>query len=152
LKTGDLVKIPRIGPLKSTTEARNRENERNFVDGDHAESIAIACDQNMKFAGCISLYGTRTFRPWYGHVNSFSMSLFHKILSRRRNLSQLAGTVRQVLASNSNETVHVNGWVKSVRVQKNIAFAMIHDGTTQKGLQVVFRNPTDAKVSVCLPR
>jgi asparaginyl-tRNA synthetase len=70
----------------------------------------------------------------------------------RRNLTQLVGTIRQVLRSNSNdETIRVHGWVKSVRVQKTVAFAMIHDGTTQKALQVVFRNPTDAKVSVCSP-
>ena len=75
----------------------------------------------------------------------------HKLVSRR-NLTQLGGTIRQLLASNSNdETIRVHGWVKSVRIQKRIAFAMLHDGTTQKGLQVVFRNPTDAKVSVRSP-
>ena len=79
----------------------------------------------------------------------YHMSLGQKLLSRR-GLSQLGGTIRQVLASKSNdETIHVHGWVKSVRLQKRIAFAMIHDGTTPKGLQAIFRNPTQAKVSVC---
>ena len=90
-----------------------------------------------------------------GHaVTCFSCSSSmtrHKFVSHR-NLTQLGGTIRQVLASNSNAgTINVHGWVKSVRVQKRIAFAMINDGTTQKGLQAVFRNPTDAKVSVCSP-
>ncbi|KAH9994719.1 asparaginyl-tRNA synthetase [Russula vinacea] len=74
------------------------------------------------------------------------MSVSQKLLSRR-NLIQLGGTIRQVLASKSNdETIHVHGWVKSVRLQKRIAFAMVHDGTTPKGLQAVFQNPTQAKV------
>jgi asparaginyl-tRNA synthetase len=105
--------------------------------------------------GCVSVFGTRTFRSWSFAITCLSCSMsgpqWHKLVSHR-NLTQLGGTIRQVLASNSNgETVHVHGWVKSVRLQKRIAFAMIHDGTTQKGLQVVFRNPTDAKVSVCSP-
>jgi hypothetical protein len=87
-----------------------------------------------------------------GHVLALPsnyMSGPQKLLSRR-NLTQLGGTIRQVLASKPNdETIHVSGWVKSVRLQKRIAFAMIHDGTTPKALQVIFRNPTHAKVSVC---
>ncbi|KAH9965213.1 asparaginyl-tRNA synthetase [Russula dissimulans] len=64
-----------------------------------------------------------------------------------RNLTRLGSTIRQVLASKPNkESIHVHGWVRSVRLQKRIAFAMIHDGTTPKGLQVVFRDLTHAKV------
>ena len=82
------------------------------------------------------------------HVLVLAMSKLHKLISTR-SLTQLGRTIRQVLTSKSSkETIHVHGWVKSVRLQKRIAFAMIHDGTTPKGLQVVFRNPTDAKVSV----
>jgi aspartyl/asparaginyl-tRNA synthetase len=76
------------------------------------------------------------------------MSLPHHLVSAR-SLTQLGRTIRQVLTlKSSEETIHVHGWVKSIRVQKRIAFAMVHDGTTPKGLQVVFRNPADAKVSV----
>jgi hypothetical protein len=82
------------------------------------------------------------------HVFMLAMSRPHHLISAR-SLTQLGRTIRQVLASKSSEeAIHVHGWVKSVRLQKRIAFAMIHDGTTPKGLQVVFRNPTDAKVSV----
>ena len=88
-----------------------------------------------------------------GHVRSLSSNYMagpQKLLSRR-NLIQLGGTIRQVLASKSNdETIRVHGWVKSVRVQKRIAFAMVHDGTTPKSLQVIFRDPAHAKVSVFL--
>jgi hypothetical protein len=113
----------------------------------------------MKFVGCTFLSG-RFGRFGLGHSRSRAFLCFmsgphgphlHRLVSRR-NLTQLGGTIRQVLASNSNyETIQVHGWVKSVRIQKRIAFAMIHDGTTQKGLQAVFRNPTDAKVSVYSP-
>jgi len=115
----------------------------------------------MKFVGCIflsfSFLGVSEFgRFGLGHSRSrvfctMSRPQWHRHVSHR-NLTQLGGTIRRVLASNSNdEAIRVHGWVKSVRVQKRIAFAMIHDGTTQKGLQVVFRNPIDAKVSVCSP-
>ncbi|KAH9975369.1 hypothetical protein BGW80DRAFT_1436562 [Lactifluus volemus] len=70
-------------------------------------------------------------------------------MSRPQRLisSRLGKTVRQVLASKPDkETIQVHGWVKSVRLQKRIAFAMIHDGTTSKSLQVVFQDPKYAKV------
>jgi hypothetical protein len=99
---------------------------------------------NLRFSGHTdSIHGHVQFLP------SNYMSGLQKLLSLR-NLTQLGGTIRQVLASKPNdETIRVHGWVKSVRLQKRIAFAMIHDGTTPKGLQVVFQNPTHAKVSVC---
>ena len=54
----------------------------------------------------------------------------------------LRPTIRQILSFEpKNENVQVNGWVKSVRVQKRVAFAMIHDGTSAQSLQAVFANP-----------
>ena len=92
------------------------------------------------------------FTVIHGHVPGLPsnyMSSPQKLLSRR-NLTQLGGTIRQVLASTPNdETIRVHGWVKSVRLQKRIAFAMVYDGTTAKSLQVIFRDPAHAKVSVC---
>ncbi|KAI0266566.1 asparaginyl-tRNA synthetase [Gloeopeniophorella convolvens] len=62
------------------------------------------------------------------------------------NPTRLGRTIRQILASKpSKEAVLVHGWVKSVRVQKRVAFAMIHDGTTVQNLQVVFQDPKLAK-------
>ena len=76
--------------------------------------------------------------------------MFRRLISTRTgSLTQLGRTIRQVLASKSSEEkIHVHGWVKSIRFQKRIAFAVIHDGSTPKSLQAVFRNPTDAKVLV----
>jgi hypothetical protein len=65
------------------------------------------------------------------------------------NCTQLGRTIRQVLASGPvQKPIQVHGWVKSVRLQKRVAFAMVHDGTTSKSLQVVFQNPIHAKASV----
>ena len=67
------------------------------------------------------------------------------------NCTRLGRTIRQVLASEPvQKPIQVHGWVKSVRLQKRVAFAMVHDGTTSKSLQVVFQNPIHAKVSVIL--
>lgn len=65
------------------------------------------------------------------------------------NCARLGTTIRQLLAEKPiQKPIQVHGWVKSVRLQKRVAFAMIHDGTTSKSLQVVFQNPAHAKVSV----
>lgn len=54
--------------------------------------------------------------------------------------SALPPTIRELLAGQKSipDTIHVNGWVKSVRRQKNVSFAVITDGSTAKGLQAVF--------------
>ncbi|THH08290.1 hypothetical protein EW146_g9043 [Bondarzewia mesenterica] len=56
---------------------------------------------------------------------------------------RLQPTIRQVLVLKpTNENIYVNGWVKSVRLQKRVAFAMIQDGTSAQSLQAVFTNPS----------
>ena len=74
---------------------------------------------------------------------------WHKFVSRR-NLTQLGGTIRQVLASNSNdETIRVHGWVKSVRVQKEDRVR--HDSRLvrlRRGLQESFSD-TDNRCKGC---
>ncbi|KAG5438364.1 hypothetical protein PCANB_002852 [Pneumocystis canis] len=42
------------------------------------------------------------------------------------------------------ETITVNGWIKSLRKMKNVTFAIINDGTTERNLQAVL-NPNQAK-------
>ncbi|KAF8654697.1 hypothetical protein AX16_003448 [Volvariella volvacea WC 439] len=59
---------------------------------------------------------------------------------------RLPPTIRQLLsprpggaeAATTEERITVHGWVKSVRKQKNVSFAVITDGSTAKGLQTVF--------------
>ncbi|KAG8216894.1 hypothetical protein J3R82DRAFT_7164, partial [Butyriboletus roseoflavus] len=51
-------------------------------------------------------------------------------------------TIRQILASgqDSASKVHVHGWVKSVRRQKNVTFAVVNDGSCPSGIQTVLSN------------
>ncbi|EIN08654.1 asparaginyl-tRNA synthetase [Punctularia strigosozonata HHB-11173 SS5] len=74
--------------------------------------------------------------------------------------SGLPPTIKQLLASPSipvgtgtppaaaaaaAENVQVHGWIKSVRRQKRVAFAVVSDGSSARGLQAVFRDPELAK-------
>ncbi|KAI9064391.1 asparaginyl-tRNA synthetase [Trametes sanguinea] len=70
----------------------------------------------------------------------------------RRCLSSAAyalpPTIRQLLASppaSSAPAIQVNGWVKSIRKQKKVAFAVISDGSSEPGLQAVFTDVSLAK-------
>ncbi|EJF65820.1 asparaginyl-tRNA synthetase [Dichomitus squalens LYAD-421 SS1] len=69
----------------------------------------------------------------------------------RRFLSTSASlppTIRQLLAappSTYAPAIHVNGWVKSIRRQKKVAFAVITDGSSEPGLQAVFTDINLAK-------
>ncbi|KAL1947852.1 hypothetical protein VTO73DRAFT_13576 [Trametes versicolor] len=69
----------------------------------------------------------------------------------RRFLSSAASlppTIRQLLShppAPSAEAIHVNGWVKSIRKQKQLVFAVISDGSSEAGLQAVFKDVTLAK-------
>ncbi|KZT13194.1 asparaginyl-tRNA synthetase [Laetiporus sulphureus 93-53] len=69
------------------------------------------------------------------------------VLPRLRPTFSLPPTVRQLLSSQipSGSSVEVSGWVKSIRKQKNIAFAVITDGSLEQGLQAVFPDVTQAK-------
>jgi hypothetical protein len=66
--------------------------------------------------------------------------------------NRLPPTIRQLLSTPnlSQSEVSVHGWVKSVRHQKRLAFAVITDGSSQKGIQAVFTDPLQAKGYVCL--
>jgi aspartyl/asparaginyl-tRNA synthetase len=68
--------------------------------------------------------------------------------------SVLPPSIRQLLAAQLIKgdplTVHVSGWIKSVRKQKNVAFAVISDGSSPSGLQAVFPDPDVAK-RYCTP-
>ena len=75
----------------------------------------------------------------------------------RRSLSTvtrtLRPTIRQLLSqdtqTNATTPVQVNGWIKSVRRQKRVAFAVITDGSSPQGLQAVFPDITLARR--CVP-
>jgi asparaginyl-tRNA synthetase len=82
-----------------------------------------------------------------GHV--FVPQIKHMLSRSYSLLAALPPTIKQVLSSYSNKGHHehehaittVHGWIKSVRRQKNVSFAVVNDGTTLKGLQAVFLQP-----------
>ena len=50
----------------------------------------------------------------------------------------LPPTIRQLLSSNLPKSpTTISGWIKSIRKQKNISFAVLTDGSSTKGLQTV---------------
>ncbi|KAJ2000375.1 asparaginyl-tRNA synthetase [Coemansia thaxteri] len=58
----------------------------------------------------------------------------------------LVPTLRRVIADGaSGDDVKVSGWIRSVRVQKRMAFAEISDGSTLRGIQVVMEDPQMAR-------
>ncbi|KAF9236681.1 hypothetical protein BU15DRAFT_89065 [Melanogaster broomeanus] len=58
----------------------------------------------------------------------------------------LPQTIRQILSSGQQPTnkVDIHGWVRSVRRQKNVTFAVINDGSCALGLQAVLNNNPSA--------
>lgn len=69
-------------------------------------------------------------------------ALSHSCVSRQRQ--SIAGILRN---GTNAEQVYVNGWVRSLRKQKRVAFAAVGDGSTVDSLQAVLR-PEDAAGSV----
>ena len=73
------------------------------------------------------------------------------MLGRVASGSLLPPTIRQLLSVPTTDArVQVNGWVKSIRRQKNIAFAVISDGSSARPLQAVIRDVSLAKAYACI--
>lgn len=65
--------------------------------------------------------------------------------------STLPLTIKSILKkSPSSSPVTVFGWIKTVRIQKKIAFAELTDGSQYPGLQLVFLQPSLAKRYILL--
>lgn len=89
--------------------------------------------------------GSRTANRSVRSVNQcgheFWLSL---MLSKASLLPALPPTIKQVLSAylkphcEHEHAITVHGWIKSVRRQKNVSFAVVNDGTTLRGLQAVF--------------
>ncbi|KAG2073132.1 asparaginyl-tRNA synthetase [Suillus decipiens] len=65
------------------------------------------------------------------------------LLRRFASTSTLPPTIRQLLSSleppGQVTKAQLSGWIKSVRRQKNVTFAVINDGSCASGLQVVLK-------------
>lgn len=88
---------------------------------------------------------------WLCHI---FLMLFKRFASTSTGTLPL--TIRQILASgqDSASKVHdIHGWIKSVRRQKNVTFAVVNDGSCASGLQTVLNNSLNANFHgyVCSP-
>ncbi|KAF8075845.1 asparaginyl-tRNA synthetase [Lyophyllum atratum] len=66
---------------------------------------------------------------------------FASSLSANPASFKLPPTIKQLLASPASPdapAITVSGWIKSIRRQKNVAFAVLTDGSAPQGLQAVF--------------
>jgi hypothetical protein len=74
------------------------------------------------------------------HPNTRSMLLRRLCSAAAHPASfRLPPTIKQLLSASGSESsaTSVTGWIKSIRKQKNITFAVVSDGTTPEGLQAV---------------
>src|ERR1700728_121204 len=64
-----------------------------------------------------------------------------------RHAFRLPPTIRQLLSPyyNAPSTIEVTGWIKSVRRQKRVSFAVVSDGSSSPGIQAVFNDPRMTK-------
>ncbi|KDR81390.1 hypothetical protein GALMADRAFT_239257 [Galerina marginata CBS 339.88] len=58
----------------------------------------------------------------------------------------LPPTIRQLLADPPKQSTTVSGWIKSIRKQKNVSFAVITDGSSAQGLQAVLVKGKDEEL------
>lgn len=83
------------------------------------------------------------------------MSFSYRMLLRRLASTSawtLPPTIRQILSSGhgSANKVQLCGWIKSVRRQKNVTFAVISDGSCSTGLQAVLSNTLSSQLKLGL--
>jgi aspartyl/asparaginyl-tRNA synthetase len=54
----------------------------------------------------------------------------------------LPKTIKSILNDQSpiDTSVSINGWIRSVRTQKNVSFANVNDGSNMKGIQAILTN------------
>ncbi len=69
-------------------------------------------------------------------------------------LPRFAPNICQLLAASHHaQEVTISGWIKSIRRQKNVSFAVVTDGSSAIGLQAVFvgtgKDSAEVKRLVC---
>ncbi|KAM0748184.1 asparaginyl-tRNA synthetase [Meredithblackwellia eburnea MCA 4105] len=60
-----------------------------------------------------------------------------RIFAGLRSQSRSIASVLQHPASNTTQEITLNGWVRSARIQKNVSFAVLNDGSNVNGIQAV---------------
>ncbi|XP_066253797.1 asparaginyl-tRNA synthetase [Euwallacea similis] len=75
-------------------------------------------------------------------------ALFPRLLSLYRNYSETRNIYNILKTRHLGEHVFVQGWIKSVRKQKEVTFLEINDGSTPNNIQVVIPKKIDSNITV----
>ncbi|PVU90936.1 hypothetical protein BB559_003475 [Furculomyces boomerangus] len=120
------------------------ENERNDFERKHEElnekyiKIKEEHEETIKALEDLSL----KLLPTTNQKLFKSLHLFplrkYTTQNKKALLNSLTPTIKDVLNTKVGSEVEISGWVRSFRKQKRIAFAKLHDGSSQDSLQVVF--------------
>lgn len=78
-------------------------------------------------------------------LSSLPPTIRSLLSSRRSTLPSISSTIHLETASCVNEPVEVNGWIKSVRAHKNVAFLEVSDGSTGENVQAVLKGKNRAE-------
>ena len=116
-----------------------------------APPLGIRNHQLNKAIGCVTVLNARwAMRAWRlaGRWTSQLEALSRRKFTLSSSIQKDQG-IADILRHGKNEdNLSVNGWVKSIRKQKRIAFAAVGDGSTTQSLQAVLK-PEDAAKYVC---
>ncbi|GBB86068.1 hypothetical protein RclHR1_12510007 [Rhizophagus clarus] len=73
--------------------------------------------------------------------------LYSKLPNELLNLLPTRTINNIITSSPIGAEIQVNGWIRTVRIQKNVSFASINDGTSVKGLQAILSNEEAKKLA-----
>lgn len=62
----------------------------------------------------------------------------------------LPKTIKSILNEkcSTDAPVSINGWIRSVRTQKNVSFANVNDGSNLKGIQAILTNDQAKRLDI----
>ena len=124
----------------------------------HKEDILLVnMSQEVKFR--VQRNQSATRRGCLPHP--FMSMIVRRFASTSTSRLSLAPNIRQLLAnstpSDTEKTTTVSGWIKSIRKQKNMSFAVVTDGSSPKGLQAVLVKGKEDEIlrrylsALCIP-
>jgi asparaginyl-tRNA synthetase len=92
---------------------------------------------------------TRHPRPLLGSIHTINHTWRHTFVTQT-NKPLRSLTIRQILEqSQVGTSVCVQGWIRSVRTQKQVTFVDINDGSCTSGIQAVIETPVSGLATGC---
>jgi hypothetical protein len=72
-------------------------------------------------------------------TNTTMLNAIRRLHTARQSLPK---TIKAILNEKvpAETTVSINGWIRSVRSQKNVSFANVNDGSNLKGIQAILNS------------